>query len=79
MTSLSEISGVLSQHPGVEHVGTTIVHRDGQELAVAVVEFRRGAEGAAGLNLACVPSFQKWIGRPLMAQSGHLGRVTSRS
>jgi acyl carrier protein len=38
MASLSEISGILSQHSGVEHVGTTIIHRDGQELAVAVVE-----------------------------------------
>ncbi|HEX4704672.1 MAG TPA: phosphopantetheine-binding protein [Pseudonocardiaceae bacterium] len=38
MASLSEISGTLSRHPGVEHVVTTIVHRDGQELAVAVVE-----------------------------------------
>jgi acyl carrier protein len=37
MASLSEISGILSEHPGVERVGTTIVHRDGQELAVAVV------------------------------------------
>ena len=38
MASLAEISGVLSQHPGVAHVETTIVHRDGQDLAVAVVE-----------------------------------------
>ena len=38
MASLSEISGILGQHPGVERVGTTIVDRDGQELAVAVVE-----------------------------------------
>jgi acyl carrier protein len=38
MASLAEISGVLSQHPGVEQVCTTVVHRDGQELAVAVVE-----------------------------------------
>lgn len=38
MASLSEISGILGQHPGVERVGTTVVHRDGQELAVAVVE-----------------------------------------
>jgi acyl carrier protein len=38
MAPLSEISGMLSQHPGVEHVDTTIVHRDGQALAVAVVE-----------------------------------------
>jgi acyl carrier protein len=38
MASLTEISGILGQHPGVERVGTTIVHRDGRELAVAVVE-----------------------------------------
>jgi acyl carrier protein len=38
MTSLSDISGVLSQHPGVEDVATTIVHHDGQELVVAVAE-----------------------------------------
>lgn len=38
MASLSEIAGILGQHPGVEHVGTTIIHRDGRELAVAVVE-----------------------------------------
>ncbi|GAB3890681.1 hypothetical protein GCM10029964_062610 [Kibdelosporangium lantanae] len=38
MTSLSEISEVLSHHPGVEDVGITIIHRDGRDLAVAVVE-----------------------------------------
>jgi acyl carrier protein len=38
MASLSAISAVLSQHPGVKHADTTIVHCDGQELAVALVE-----------------------------------------
>jgi acyl carrier protein len=38
MASLSEITGILGEHPGVDRVGTTTVHRDGQELTVAVVE-----------------------------------------
>jgi hypothetical protein len=40
MASLAEISGVLSQHPGVEQVCTTIVHRDGQELRTPVLDLR---------------------------------------
>ncbi|MBP2328546.1 acyl carrier protein [Kibdelosporangium banguiense] len=40
MASLSEISGVLGRHPGVEQADTVIVCLDGQELVVAVVELR---------------------------------------
>ncbi|MET0236430.1 MAG: phosphopantetheine-binding protein [Kibdelosporangium sp.] len=40
MASLSEISGVLGRHPGIERAGIVTVHRDERELVVAVVELR---------------------------------------